>query len=87
MCIPWSRFAVCWKVLSLLCCDFFLLFWCTKENCKTAAGKSCLASTEITFSEKCDLIPSGKGPQTSVREGNKQIYVCSGYRRIEYISL
>ncbi|EOB02618.1 hypothetical protein Anapl_09459 [Anas platyrhynchos] len=34
------------------------LFQCTKQNCKTAAGKSCLASTEISIAEKRDLVPS-----------------------------
>lgn len=63
-----GRCSVCFSV------DFFQLFWCSKENRKTAAGKSCLASTEITISEKCDLIPSGGAPQPQL--GKVQAQLC-----------
>lgn len=52
----------------------FQLFQCTKQNCKTAAGKSCLASTEISIAEKRDLVPSGRAPPPQL--GNVQVNLC-----------
>lgn len=46
------------------------LFWHRKQNCKTAAGKSCLA--EIRVSEIHDLVPPRRRTPTLERGGTSK---------------